>query len=83
LTLHVDPSGHRAECSSSNRWNGGEVDVNDRVNLHVAVKLKVWVDVEVLVADPRSDHDRPEALGSTRRDDAAPWVLSAVPTASS
>jgi hypothetical protein len=26
-----------------------EVDVNDRVNLYVAVKLEVWVDVEVLV----------------------------------
>ena len=26
-----------------------KVEVNDRVNLYVAVKLKVWVDVEVLV----------------------------------
>ena len=26
-----------------------EVDVNGRVNLYVAVKLKVWVDVKVMV----------------------------------
>ena len=32
-----------------NRRTWVEVDVNDRVNLYVAVNLKVWVDVEVLV----------------------------------
>jgi len=64
--LHVDLPVTVAECSSRNRRTGVEVDVNDRVNLYVAVKLKVWVDVEVLVEGPRSNHDRPEALGSTR-----------------
>jgi len=64
--LHVDLPVTVTERSSSNRRTAVEVDVNDRVNVYVAVKLQVWVDVEVLVEGPRSDHDRPEALGYTR-----------------
>jgi hypothetical protein len=52
--LYVDPSHGRgtarreiAERGSRSTWV--EVDVNDRVNDDVAVKLKVGVDVEVVV----------------------------------
>jgi hypothetical protein len=56
------PSGHGRGMLVEQSSNGVEVDVNDRVNLYVAVKLKVWVDVEVLVEGPRSNHDRPRRL---------------------
>ncbi len=35
--------------TSRGRGTRVKVEVNDRVNLYVAVKLKGWVDVEVLV----------------------------------
>ena len=41
-TLHVDA---RMDTTSWSMTLGTWVDVKDRVNLYVAVKLKVWVDV--------------------------------------
>jgi len=49
LTLHVDLRVTVAECSSEIVGPRVNVDVNYRVNHYVAVKLKVLVDVEVLV----------------------------------